>query len=164
MRRRYRPQFLDVLEPVTFHELDPAGNRWPTLDEIEDFHGFIRWELNADDPSAPWGWAWIIDRTRYLACEELTIAPADWTRLSNATNPRIATATALFALLRPDRPPFRTDRQFLKHVADAFDSTAPLPIPIAMQSSISARNCTARSRNGWNTPTPLSSIPVLSPI
>ena len=67
MRRRYRAQFPDVLEPVSTHELDPAGNRWHTLDEIEDIHGFVRWELDADRPSALWGWAWLIDRTRYLA-------------------------------------------------------------------------------------------------
>ena len=129
MRRRYRAQFPDVLEPVSSLEFDPAGNRWPTIDEIEDLHGFVRWELDADHPSTPWGWAWLIDRTRHLACEELTIAPADWTRLSQATNPRFATAAALFAMLRPDRPPFRTDRQFLKHVAEAFNSTAPVTDP-----------------------------------
>ena len=57
MRRRYRAQFPDVLEPVSSHELD----------DIKDLHGFVRRELDADRPSAPWGWAWLIDRTRYLA-------------------------------------------------------------------------------------------------
>ena len=47
MRRRYRARFADVLEPVSHHERDPAGNRWPTVDEVEDLLGFLLWKPGA---------------------------------------------------------------------------------------------------------------------
>ena len=129
MMRRYRTQYSDILDPFDFRELDPAGNPWPSLEDIDEFMGCVPWTPDPDDPWYRWGWSWIIDETPERACEELRITPANWTRLSKATNPRIAAATALFALLRPQRPPFRTDRQFLKHITDAFNSTAPLTDP-----------------------------------
>ena len=122
MTPRTLSQYSDVLHPVSFQKRDPAGTPWPTVIDIQDLFRFCQWVPDPDNPSYPWGWAWFIERTRLIACEDLAVDSADWTALSQATNPRIAAGAALFALLRPERPPFRTDRQFLEHVAGAFDS------------------------------------------